>query len=293
MLGPALVDERSRQRRAGRPTIVPAATRRADELARDRARSRSTASCDPGGRADDGGEIVYRGDNATNQAVEIDAARRCSTGGRAARARRPSRHRPASRSTTLLAPPNVRRAATPTARPRARSGGAMFLIGYIIAFILYMVITLYGVNVMRSVVTEKTSRVVELMVAATKPRSMMTGKILGVGGAGLVQISSGSSFGAIALAYRDAAPRLRSASARRRCALPSLSARREFVDRHRCTSSSASSSTRRCTPRSARWSRRSRTRQQAQMPVTMLLVIGDAVDDRGHQRSRAARRPRS
>src|SRR5574337_625606 len=60
----------------------------------------------------------------------------------------------------------------------------MFLIGYIIAFILYMVITLYGINVMRSVVTEKSSRVVELLVASAKPRALMAGKVLGVGGAG-------------------------------------------------------------------------------------------------------------
>ena len=42
---------------------------------------------------------------------------------------------------------------------------ASFLIAYILAFILYMVITLYGVGVMRSVVQEKTSRVMEFMVA--------------------------------------------------------------------------------------------------------------------------------
>ena len=76
------------------------------------------------------------------------------------------------------------------------------MIAYFLAFILYMVITLYGVNVMRSVVQEKTSRVMELMVATVKPRSLMTGKILGVGGAGLVQIVVWLAMGAITLAYR-------------------------------------------------------------------------------------------
>jgi ABC-2 type transport system permease protein len=55
---------------------------------------------------------------------------------------------------------------------------------------------------MRSVVMEKTSRVVELMIAAAKPRSLMAGKILGVGGAGLVQIAIWLTMGGITLAYQ-------------------------------------------------------------------------------------------
>jgi ABC-2 type transport system permease protein len=89
-----------------------------------------------------------------------------------------------------------------TGETAGQSGAGTFLLGYIIAFILYMVITLYGVNVMRSVVQEKTSRVMELMVATVKPRSLMTGKILGVGGAGLVQIVAWLAMGAITLTYR-------------------------------------------------------------------------------------------
>ena len=95
---------------------------------------------------------------------------------------------PADSSKTLLAPPKFDARSTPR-RDRGRVRRRAFLIAYILAFILYMVITLYGVAVMRSVVTEKTSRVMELMVATIKPRSLMAGKILGVGGAGLVQIT--------------------------------------------------------------------------------------------------------
>ena len=65
----------------------------------------------------------------------------------------------------------------------------MFVIGYVVMFILYISIMLYGVNVMRSVVEEKTSRVVELMVAAAKPRDLMAGKILGVGAVGILQLT--------------------------------------------------------------------------------------------------------
>jgi len=82
------------------------------------------------------------------------------------------------------------------------SAGASFVIAYMLAFILYIVITLYGVSVMRSVVTEKTSRVMEFMVATVKPRSLMGGKILGVGAASLLQVGIWLGIGALGLAYR-------------------------------------------------------------------------------------------
>jgi ABC-2 type transport system permease protein len=77
------------------------------------------------------------------------------------------------------------------------------MIAYFLAFLLYMVITLYGVGVMRSVVQEKTSRVMELMVATVKPRSLMAGKIVGVGSAGLVQVVVWLGMAVATMAYRD------------------------------------------------------------------------------------------
>src|SRR5439155_5533293 len=84
------------------------------------------------------------------------------------------------------------------------SGAETLILGFILSFLLYIAIALYGINVMRSVVTEKSSRVVELLVAAAKPRALMAGKILGVGGAGLAQLLIWLVVGAIALANRDA-----------------------------------------------------------------------------------------
>ena len=139
------------------------------------------------------GTIVYRGDNATNQMVGFTLQRNITIAVYEAR----------GVSIDKLIPPHIERLHT-TGETEGQSGEGTFLLGYIIAFILYMVITLYGVNVMRSVVTEKSSRVIELMVAATKPRSLMTGKILGVGGAGLTQIAIWFVIGGIALANREA-----------------------------------------------------------------------------------------
>ncbi len=58
-----------------------------------------------------------------------------------------------------------------------------------IAFImmLYMTILLYGQMIGRSVITEKTSKTVEIILSSAKPNQIMFGKIFGLGAAGLLQ----------------------------------------------------------------------------------------------------------
>jgi len=53
--------------------------------------------------------------------------------------------------------------------------------------LLYMTTLLYGQMIGRSVVTEKTSKTVEIMLSSVSPRELMFGKILGLGLAGLLQ----------------------------------------------------------------------------------------------------------
>jgi ABC-2 type transport system permease protein len=60
---------------------------------------------------------------------------------------------------------------------------------YIMAFILYFAVVFYGMNVAHSVVAEKTSRVFEVLLATAKPESLMAGKLMGVGAAGLTQMA--------------------------------------------------------------------------------------------------------
>lgn len=61
-------------------------------------------------------------------------------------------------------------------------------IGFIMGFIMYMAVFIYGTMVMRSVMEEKTNRIVEIMVSSVKPFQMMMGKIIGVGAVGLTQV---------------------------------------------------------------------------------------------------------
>jgi len=72
-----------------------------------------------------------------------------------------------------------------------------FFGAYLMVFLLYFVTIFYGMNVARSVVEEKTSRVFEVLLSTTRPESLMAGKLLGVGAAGMTQL--GIWFGAALL----------------------------------------------------------------------------------------------
>lgn len=62
-------------------------------------------------------------------------------------------------------------------------------LGMIMGFIMYIVVFVYGAMVMRSVMEEKTSRIVEVMISSVKPFQLMLGKIIGVGAVGLTQVA--------------------------------------------------------------------------------------------------------
>lgn len=61
-------------------------------------------------------------------------------------------------------------------------------IAYILSFLVYMLIFLFGTQVMRGVIEEKSSRIVEVIVSSVKPFQLMMGKILGIASVSLVQI---------------------------------------------------------------------------------------------------------
>jgi ABC-2 type transport system permease protein len=61
------------------------------------------------------------------------------------------------------------------------------VIGYIGGILIYLFIFLYGVQVMRGVIEEKTSRIVEVIISSVKPFQLMMGKIVGIAMVGLTQ----------------------------------------------------------------------------------------------------------
>ena len=65
--------------------------------------------------------------------------------------------------------------------------GQTFFVAFAVVMVLYITLIVYGVATMRSVLEEKTTRIVEILVSSARPFQLLTGKILGVAGVGFTQ----------------------------------------------------------------------------------------------------------
>lgn len=88
--------------------------------------------------------------------------------------------------------PNI----THTIESISEDGTKNFWYAYVMVFVLYMVIMMFGQKVAMSVVTEKTSRAMEVLITSANPVALMFGKILASSVAGIFQITAifGSAF---------------------------------------------------------------------------------------------------
>jgi ABC-2 type transport system permease protein len=68
--------------------------------------------------------------------------------------------------------------------------GANILIGIACAILIYISLFIYGGQVMRGVIEEKTNRIIEVVISSVKPFQLMLGKIIGVGLVGLTQFGA-------------------------------------------------------------------------------------------------------
>lgn len=92
-----------------------------------------------------------------------------------------------------------------------KSGGeaAQFFASFLVAMTIYITLIMYGMSVMRSVLEEKTSRVMEVLLSAVKPKELMAGKLFGVGAAGLTQVAVWALFMAYLGIGAAASPEIR------------------------------------------------------------------------------------
>lgn len=67
------------------------------------------------------------------------------------------------------------------------SAGASTFIAFTAGILMFMFIMMYGIQVMRGVIEEKTSRIIEVMISSVKPFQLMMGKIIGIALVGLTQ----------------------------------------------------------------------------------------------------------
>lgn len=88
--------------------------------------------------------------------------------------------------------PNI----THTIESISEDGSKNFWYAYVMVFVLYMVIIIFGQKVAMSVVTEKTSRAMEVLITSASPVALMFGKIIASSVAGIIQIAAifGSAF---------------------------------------------------------------------------------------------------
>ncbi len=70
---------------------------------------------------------------------------------------------------------------------KSSNSGINAAIGFISAALIYLFIFLYGAQVMRGVIEEKTNRIIEVIISSVKPFELMLGKILGIALVGLTQ----------------------------------------------------------------------------------------------------------
>ena len=88
----------------------------------------------------------------------------------------------------LLKPVKVEAVRLEHGKESKGGGGGKFLEVVVMVMLLYMAVLLYGISVMRSVLEEKTSRILEVLLSSATSTQLMTGKLLGVGAVGLTQI---------------------------------------------------------------------------------------------------------
>jgi ABC-2 type transport system permease protein len=88
----------------------------------------------------------------------------------------------------LLKPIKVESIRMEGGREAKGSGGGKFVEVAVMVMLLYMAVLLYGISVMRSVLEEKNSRILEVLLSSATSTELMAGKLLGVGAVGLTQI---------------------------------------------------------------------------------------------------------
>lgn len=78
---------------------------------------------------------------------------------------------------------------TETGEAEQKSDDIAMGLGLLSAFVIYMFIFIFGVQVMRGVIEEKTNRIIEVLISSVKPFELMMGKIVGIAMVALTQIA--------------------------------------------------------------------------------------------------------
>ncbi len=86
-----------------------------------------------------------------------------------------------------------------TGEAQKSSSAVAFIASYAMGFVIYFFVFMYGAMVMRSVMEEKKSRIIEVIISSVKPYQLMAGKIIGTALVGLTQVAIWVLLGIIAV----------------------------------------------------------------------------------------------
>lgn len=132
--------------------------------------------------------IVYRARNIANLTMLRDITRAASRAAQGERLRRAGLE--SAEVAELVRNVDVDQAQiTAAGEEGGRDATTTFLFAYGVAFLIYFMTLLYGIAVMRSVLEEKNSRIAEVLMSSVRAQNLMLGKILGVGGAAVLQVA--------------------------------------------------------------------------------------------------------
>ncbi len=135
----------------------------------------------------EGGTVPYHAESVSNfvtQKVLEESLTRAVSAARLADAGIDSGE--VARLTRAVDLDTVRVSATGAHKEASMAG---FALAYFLFFLLYIVTLLYGQQVMSSVLEEKTSRIVEVVLSTARPVELMTGKLFGIALVGLTQLA--------------------------------------------------------------------------------------------------------
>lgn len=90
----------------------------------------------------------------------------------------------------IMADVNVESVQMSRAGTRKKGGDQAFIVGFLLTALLLIPSLVYGLEIMRGIVQEKSDRVVEVLVSSMTPTELLTGKIFGVAAVGLTQIGT-------------------------------------------------------------------------------------------------------
>ena len=115
---------------------------------------------------------------------------------------------PPADARTQFVTPNYRvdsiNTATDGGKPlSAQAAASRGFLGIVFVVLLFITIVIYGMWVATGVASEKSSRVMELMISAASPRQMLAGKVVGIGAAGLTQYLAIALPAMILLVFQD------------------------------------------------------------------------------------------